>query len=161
MEERSFKPPIETKVRNKTFGNSTWIISLSELSDKIAEKEEEFVEKAKKHLQNENVTYIRMTGESKFCDTAKEGDQFFHIWAEKDKKRKYFHSLNTILLVEKDVECTRLYYDDNRTDENRIPFSKLEKTQKKLNLDKKICKLSMRKVTDNDVQKLKALFQKK
>ena len=156
---RPFQPTTKSKIRNKKFGNCFWVLSIVDLKEKIELNEIAYEEEAKELLQNDDVTYIRMTSKSSFRSLAKEGDRFFKIWTSDDKKQRYLYPLNTILLVQKNPKWTKFYYDETKTENKRITWNKFLSLVDSLNLEKKIYKSSTKEMSSNDSKKLKSIFK--
>ena len=158
VKKRSPQIPVDSTVRNKTFGDRTWILAVNDLSDKIAEEEKKYEEQAKRKLRKKEVSSIRITGNSKFRTSVLEGDQFFEIWKDKSSNKRLLYPLNTVLLVQRRESWTRIYYDRNKTEAKEIPISDFKNIKDRLKLDKKVSKSSLREISKSDVLKLETLF---
>lgn len=158
VKKRSPQIPVDSTVRNKTFGDRTWILAVHDLSDKIAEEEKKYEEQAKRKLRKKEVSSIRITGNSKFRTSVLEGDQFFEIWKDKSSNKRLLYPLNTVLLVQRRESWTRIYYDRNKTEAKEIPISDFKNIKDRLKLDKKVSKSSLREISKSDVLKLETLF---
>jgi hypothetical protein len=150
----------KSKTRNIKFGQAIWIISVSPLSERIASNEQGFTDQVELELNNDNLNYIRFTGNSDFRNNAKEGDRIFIIWKNHNGTRSYLYPMNTILKKQENSNWTRFYYDDSKTSKNKIPFSKFLKDMESLSLDKKISKFSTRILSKSDTEKLKKYLSK-
>jgi hypothetical protein len=156
---RPVKPSNKSKLRTKKFGSRIWVLPISDIKKRISDAEIEFVEDAESELKNEYISYIRMKGKSSFRSMAKEGDQFIKIWTNDSKSRRYIYPLNTVLLVQRNKNWTRYYYDETKTEGKKTAWSKFLSIIDRLGLERNISKFSFREISNSDAKKLSTIFK--
>lgn len=143
-------------------GNSFWIVNVHELKESIEKKEHNFVNKIENELNKESgiekddLSYIRMTGNSSVRKYAREGDMVMQIFKHKDKTITV-HPFETILRVQKKQNWTRFYYDDSINQDEEKSWKDFLKSLTILQIAN-ITKNSIRKLSEIDADKLNSLF---
>lgn len=110
----------------KIHAHRTWLISVGPLDESRYPDERKLIQQGmaeaeeRKKNRRSDVTWIRMTGDSKFRTQAKQGDSVIQIWTNaKRTKVQAVYPHSTILSRKDESRCTRLYVEESHGIEDR------------------------------------------
>lgn len=146
--------------------SAAWIIGVHEFDDDKYPEEQEAAEAgeeiAKEGLTRESsdVSWIRWTGNSRFCTQAREGDTVIQLWSPNGSKRPeavYRHA--PILRRQNEKSCTRFYVEDFRNEQKMsLSWVQFKKLIKKVGLSSSIGPNSARPITAAESNALFSLW---
>lgn len=162
---RPFKPTIQSKTRQKKFGNRYWFISASPLKERVYDKIKANVEKTtnsiskRENIDEGDISFLRWRAKTEFGDTAKEGDQIILKFNNENKTRSYIYPPSTILKKQVVDGFVYFYHDNRNSEEIKIPWTKFQAFVKNIELEKRIT-TRPKTISEDDVNKLKPLWKK-
>ncbi|MGE0931256.1 phospholipase D-like domain-containing protein [Peijinzhouia sedimentorum] len=162
---RPVKPTTNSKIRQKKFGNQYWFVSAFPLKERTYDKIKDNVEKTttsiskKTKIDEDDISFLRWKAKTKFCETAKEGDQIILRLNNADKTRSFIYPPSTILKKQVVDGFTYFYHDNRGSEESKISWTKFQAYLKTIVLEKNISTRS-KTILKNDVMKLKPIWKK-
>lgn len=152
----------KSKTRRKVFGNTYWMVTASELSDRVYNTIQDHVETTKtriatqKQIEEDNIHFLRWRPTTTFGANAKEGDQV--IVRYKEGKRVYVYPPSTILRRESKDGYVYFYHDGSEVEDKKVSWTIFLNSSKRLPLRKPITTRS-RSIGDEDVKHLHSIWK--
>lgn len=132
-------------------GNKAWLVSVRELAENHYPAETAYVEKAEKKAatlvadDDATISWIRMTGKSRFRRSAQPGDRVFQIWKSLSGKRTTVSAPFPIVSRQDVDHWTRLYISEPE-DSRSLSWARFIKALKKYGMPR-VPKGSCRELT--------------
>jgi len=162
---RPSKPKGNSKTRQKKFGNRYWFTSASPLNERTYNKIKDTVEKTTTsiskttEIEADDISFLRMSSNTVFSKTAKEGDQILLKFYNTNKTRIHIYPPSTILKKEVDGNFTIFYHDNRDAEERKVSWTKFQAFLKTMVLEKNMATRT-KTISENDVKKLKPIWKK-
>lgn len=137
------------------FGNKVWLISIHEVAEDSFSKEQPFVENAEKKAsslvaeKDASISWIRLTGKTRFRDVARPGDRVIRIRKSLSGKRVTVLSPCPIVYRQDVAHWTRFYVSDQE-DLESLSWERFKKEAKKLGFSR-ISEDSARELSPREV----------
>lgn len=136
-------------------GNRTWIVSARELPDDPPPDEQAMIDKAAADLSmaKDHLDWIRMIGSSKIVREGQHGDQIVVGWRPIKGAITVYRPV-PILLVQKAIAWTRLYYEEPSGRGATLPWATFANLAKKAKHTRKLLKTSTQLVQPDVADRL-------
>jgi hypothetical protein len=150
--------------KTKTYGLSSWIIPVNDISEKVIEQNEQFIEAATNkaaeiaQVNSESISFIHFKSRGTLkAKGYKVGDQFMTIHKSKSSNKITVFSFCPIIKLESKQNELWVFYEISEMRE--MSWSKFDKKVKNLELKRPIKQTSWRIVDDNDAILISTAFK--
>jgi hypothetical protein len=138
-------PRGRSKVKKvRRLGNTTWIIGVNNLVRDPPRKEQQYIDRATRNLndrfgtENEDYGWIRWGKRSRFSKECREGDTLIEICNQKGSGRRSVIRRLPVLRKRNEPNYIRFYIGDPQRDSDQITWSRFQRILKKAEYPKQV-----------------------